>query len=409
MEPSRQGRVAGGAVSFQPSGLPSILFFRFNVPENILSGEVHLKRFAIVTVCLLSVLILSVALPGCGGSSHRTLFIISAGSPTIGSFEMGSGGTLTLNSASVSTGSGPQAIVMDSQRRYAYVVNNAGPNLAGGVLQYSIDHNHGTINVVQAPNATSSLTTPVAPVVTGVQPLAAAIDPSDAFVFVANSGSDSISVFSLNTSDGVLTPVSGGVFQEPAGSKPVSLVARGTALFVANQGTGTIAVYSFDSKGVLTLGSTVTVGSNPTAVNADPGGHNLFVADGTANTVMTMTISGSTLTAGSSTAVGSAPSSIFIDKTGKYLFVTNSGSNNLSAFTIGGGSLTQVSGSPFKTGATPWFSTTNAAGDTLFVANRGDATVSSFQISGGGGLTENKGSPFAATGFTSPDGLAAAD
>lgn len=367
-----------------------------------------MKRFALILCLFLSALILSVALPGCGGSSHRTLFIISSGTPAVGSFEMGDSGTLTLNSGSVSTGTDPTAIVMDSQRRYAYVVNNAGPGLLGGVLQYSIDHKHGTLTQVNAPTANSNLTAPVPPVVAGVQPVAAAIDSQNAFVFVVNSGSDSISVFSLNTSDGVLTPVSGGVFQEPAGSKPVSLVARGTSLFVANQGAANIAVYSFDSKGILTLGGTAAVGTNTTSINADPGGHTVFVADGTANTVTALTVSGSSLTVGSSSAVGTAPSNVFVDNSGKYLYVTNSGSNNISAFTISGGSLTQVSGSPYKTGANPVFSTTNAGGSTLFVANKGDGSVSSFQI-GAGALTENKGSPFAATGFANPNGLAGAD
>jgi len=376
---------------------------------NILSGEVDLKQFALLACLIFSAFILSIALPGCGGTTHRSLFVISSGTPAIGSFEMGDGGTLTLNTGSVSTGSDPVAIVMDSQRRYAYVVNNAGAGLAGGVLQYSIDHKHGTLTAVTAPNATSNLTTTVPPVVTGVQPLAAAIDQQDAFVFVANSGSDSISVFSLNTTDGVLTPITGGVFQEPAGSKPVSLVARGSSLFVANQGAANVAIYSFDSKGILTLGGTAAVGANTTSINADPSGHNLYVADGTANTVTTFTISGSSLTAGSSAAVGTAPSNIFIDKSGKYLYVTNSGSNNISAFTISGGSLTQIGGSPYKTGANPSFSTTNAGGSNLFVANMGDGSISSFQIGGSGGLTENKGSPFAATGFNAPDGLAGAD
>jgi 6-phosphogluconolactonase (cycloisomerase 2 family) len=371
-------------------------------------GEVHLKRFALVASFFLCALILSIALPGCGGGgSHRTLYIISAGNPAVGSFNIGNNGALTLNSTSIAAGSDPQAIVMDSKRRYAYVVNNAGPGLAGGVLQYSIDHGHGTLAVVQAPNASSNLTTAVPPVVTGVQPMGAAVDPSNNFVFVANYGSDSISVFSLDTTDGALTPVSGGVFQEPAGSKPVGLVARGTSLFVANQGTGNVAAYTYDSKGILTLAGTVTVGANTTAINADAGGATLYVADGTANTVTAISVSGSTLTVGSSTAVGTAPSSISTDPSGKYLFVTNSGSNDVSAFTIGGGSLTQLSGSPFKTGANPSFSTTNPAGTVLYVANKGDATVSSFQI--GGGLTEISGSPFAATGFNAPDGLAAAD
>ena len=41
---------------------------------------------------------------------------------------------------------------MDSQHRYAYVVNNSGAALQGGVLQYAIDKHKGSLSVVQAPD-----------------------------------------------------------------------------------------------------------------------------------------------------------------------------------------------------------------------------------------------------------------
>ena len=366
-----------------------------------------MKRFAIVFSLFISALILSIALPGCGGSNKRTLFIIGAGNPAVGSFQILGNGALSLNTTSDAAGSGPEQIIMDSQRRYAYVLNNAGPTIYGGVLQFAIDHGKGRLNVVQAPNASSNLTVPVPPAVTGIQPLAEAIDTKDSFLFVANSGSNTISVFSIDLTDGALTAVSGSPF--PAGNRPVSLVARGTTLFVANQGDGTVSSYSVSATGALTLGTTVTVGANTTSINANSGGTNVYVADGTANTVTVLSASGTSLTVGSSSAVGTAPSNLYVDPAGKYLFVTNAGSNSISVFTIGSGSLAAVSGSPYKTGAAPSYSTTDAGENYLFVANKGDGTVSSFQLGGGGSLTEVSGSPFAASGFFAPIGLAGAD
>jgi 6-phosphogluconolactonase (cycloisomerase 2 family) len=366
-----------------------------------------LRRFAIVSTLFFSALTLAIALPGCGGSSKSTLFIISAGNPAVGSFQMVGNGGLVLNSTSDAAGSGPEAIIMDSQRRYAYVVNNAGTGIYGGVLQYTIDHSKGRLNIVQAPNASSNLTVPVPPVVTGLQPVAAAIGSGNNFVFVANSGSNTISVFSLDQTTGALTEVPGSPFT--AGTRPVSLVARGTSLWVANQGDGTVTAYSISQAGALTQGSTVTVGANTTSINANSGGTNVYVADGTANTVTLLTASGSTLTVGSSMAVGTAPSNLFVDSSGKYLYVTNAGSNDVSAFTIGSGALTAIGGSPFKAGAAPSYAATNAGGNYLYVANEGDGTVSSFQIGGSGSLTPATGSPFPAPGFGSPIGLAGAD
>ena len=369
-----------------------------------------LKRFALILCVISSALLFAFVLPGCGGGSHHTLFLIGAGTPSVGSFDIGSSGALSLTTTTTTSGSDPQGIVVDAQRRYCYVLNNAGSTLMGAVLQYAIDQKHGTLSVVQAPNASSNLTQPVTPIPTGIQPSAIAIDPKSNFVFVSNYGSDSISVFALDQTDGALTEVAGSPVALATGSKPISLVARGGNLFVANQGAGTVAAYSFSSAGALTLNSMVTVGANTTSITSDPGGKYVFVADGTANTVTTFTVSGSSLSGGTSpTAVGTGPSNLYVDPSGSYLYVTNSGSGNLSGFTIGSGSLSPISGSPFTTGAGPSFVTSNSSGNLLFVANGGAASVSSFQVGGGGALTAASGSPYEATGYNSPNGLASAE
>jgi len=368
-----------------------------------------LKRFVIVLSVVLSAIVVASVLPGCGSGSQRTLFIIAQGTSTVGSFQIGGGGALTLNSTNFGTGADPQAILTDSQRRYAFVLNNAGLGLQGGVFQYTIDRSKGTLAVVQAPNASSNITGPVSPVFTGRVPVAMAIDPKDNFVFVANSVDSTISVFSLDQTDGALTEVTGSPFT--TGATPVSLVARGSTLFVANQGAGTVSSYAFDSKGALTLnGTPAAVGSNTTAIQADSGGSVVFVADGTANTVTALSASASGLTATSNSAtVGTAPSNLYVDPS-NHLYVANSGSNNVSAFTIGsGGALTPISGSPYSVGNAPSFITSNSGGSILFVANKGSANVSSFQIGGGGSLTAASGSPYAASGFSGPNGLASTD
>jgi 6-phosphogluconolactonase (cycloisomerase 2 family) len=352
-------------------------------------------------------LFLSVVLPGCGSSDKHTLYLISAGTSSVASFEIGGGGSLTLNATTYSTGADPRGIVMDSQHRYAYVVNNSGAALQGGVLQYAIDKHKGSLAVVQAPDASSNITGPVQPVPTGTVPLAIAIDPNDNFVFVANSASNSISVYSLDQTTGALKEVTGSPFT--TGATPVSLVARGSSLFVANQGAATISVYSFDSKtGALTLSGTPTAtGTNTTSIDSDPAGHYLFVADGTANTVSTFTISGSSISGTATpTMTGTAPSNVHVDPQGKYVYVTNSGSNNVSAFSIdGSGGLMAVSGSPFAAGSAPSYSTSSSDGSVLWVANKGSANVSAFKVSGGA-LTASSGSPYSANGFAAPNGLA---
>lgn len=371
-----------------------------------------MKRLLGVILCaILSAVLFGVVLPGCGGGTHATLFVISSGTPAIGLLNIGSGGSLTLSTTTFPTGANPQGMLLDTQHNYAYVVNNAGPGLQGGVLQYTYDGKR-ELQTVQAPNATSNITGPVLPVLTGVQPVAMALNPNATFVFVANSGSNSISVFSLDPTYGELNEVTGSPFPTGTGTMPVSLCATNSMLFVANQASATVAAYTFSSStGALTAaGTPVAVGTNTTSIACNSAGSLVFVADGTANTVSVLSAGSSGLTAASSSvAVGTAPSNLFIDHSGSYLYVANSGSNNVSAFTIGSGSLTPVSGSPYAAGTGPSFITSNTGGGVLFVANRGSATVSSYSVGSGGSLTPENGSPFAASGFNSLDGLVTPD
>jgi 6-phosphogluconolactonase len=377
------------------------------------SARKLLNRLRCAVVILSSLFALSLLIAGCGSGSHRTLFVIASGTPSIGAFDIAGSGALTLNTSNTfSTGSNPQAIVVDSQRRFAYVLNNAGPSSLGAILQYSINRGKGTLAVIQAPTGNSGITGPVPPIPTGVSPVSMAIDSSAAFVFTANSGSDSVSVFSLDSTTGKLTEVAGSPFSTGAGSKPVSVVARGGSVFVANQGTSTIAAYTYSSTtGALSAtGTPATAGANTTSIDADPAGKFLFAADGTANTVTTYSIGASGVTATTtSVAVGKAPSNVHVDTSGKYLYVANSGDNNISAFTIdGSGGLSAISGSPFTVGTAPSFITNSVNGSYLFVANSGSSNVSSFQVNNGG-LSATSGSPFAAPGYTSPNGLASLD
>ena len=58
----------------------------------------------------------------------------------------------------------------------------------------------------------------------GTQPMSASVDPSGAFLYVANYGSASVSVYSLNPSTGALTAVGAPV---AAGLNPYSVATTG--------------------------------------------------------------------------------------------------------------------------------------------------------------------------------------
>ena len=114
-----------------------------------------------------------------------------------------------------------------------------------------------------------------------LSPVALAIESNGKFLFVANSGSDDISVYSIDDTTGALTPIAGSPF--PTGAKPLALTASSNGfLYVANSNAGSVSAYSISSSsGQLTeiSGSPYPVGTDPYSVAADPGGHFLYVAN----------------------------------------------------------------------------------------------------------------------------------
>src|SRR3954464_6008215 len=70
-------------------------------------------------------------------------------------------------------------------------------------------------------------------------------------VFVANSSSNTVSVFTMSTSTGALTEITGSPF--PTGTQPQALViALGKFLYVANAGSSTVSGFSIGPGGTLT-------------------------------------------------------------------------------------------------------------------------------------------------------------
>ena len=382
-----------------------------------------MNRYVISLLALLQIMVV-LFLTGCGGGGNNysssvsvtsgvgqksVLYVISAGTPTVGTFTIGMSDVLLIGSTNYATGTNPQGIVTDSQHRYIYVLNNPGAGLAGGVLQYEITNGNGALAVIQATNNPSNIQQPVYPAPTGLVPMSMAIDQNNKFVFTANSGDNTVSTFSIGTQYGDLNAVA--TSPTSVCRTPIGLVAKGNYLFVACKGTliipASVSAYSFDNNGALTaVGNTVNIGGNPTAIASD--GHYVYIADGTANTVSVLSFdTGSGLAATSTSAsVGTNPVNLYITPGNKYLYVANAGSNNVSGFALNGsGGLSAISGSPWNSGVTPTFITSNNGVSSLFVANSGNGTVSSLSINGSGALSPVVGSPYNALGFLSPNGL----
>lgn len=112
-------------------------------------------------------------------------------------------GALTLvNTVTGAVGSAPRSIAIDPNTGlYAYVANAGAvvPSSVGSVSAYSITLSTCTIAPVNADAVTPALT-----IAAGTAPISVNVDPSGQFVYVANLGSDNVSVYRIGAG-GALT------------------------------------------------------------------------------------------------------------------------------------------------------------------------------------------------------------
>jgi len=258
------------------------------------------------------------------------------------------------------------------------------------------------------------------PFATGAVPPSVAFSPSvsgNLFAAVANSGDNTVSVYSVNQSTGVFTQVAGSPFA--TGTSPYSVafspsVSGNLFAAVANPNSKNVSVYAVNqSTGVFTqvAGSPFATGTSPYSVAFSPSvSGNLFaaVANPNSKNVSVYSVNQSTgvftQVAGSPFATGSFPVSVaFSPSVSGNLFaaVANSGDNTVSVYSVNQstGVFTQVAGSPFATGAGPQsvaFSPSVSGNLFAAVANSGDSTVSVYAVNQSTGVfTQVAGSPFA--------------
>jgi 6-phosphogluconolactonase len=227
-----------------------------------------------------------------------------------------------------SNASAPTLLLMDPSGNYLYVMNSTSDNIS----VFSIDSSSGVLaQVVGSPFSVGGLTplnmrlTPsgsflyvsvaggqvgttngsiagfsvnagilqqLSPFLTsadGVNPNGLEIDPSGSYLYVANTQSTSISIFTIsppNMPAGSLAEVQNSPLADIY-SDPFSLLidAKGQFLYVANQGSNNVAVYSLNSSGLpvaLTTSTSAfafTTETSPSVLAEDPNGNYLFVGN----------------------------------------------------------------------------------------------------------------------------------
>ena len=207
--------------------------------------------------------------------------------------------------ATIGVGTSPTGLGYDSENGGVYVANN----LDSTVDAISTILDVGTLGgTLVAPHPSVMATVPV-----GVSPDAVGYGNGD--VYVANQGSNSVSVISGTT---VVATVNVGT--HPRG---VGYDGGNGDVYVANYGSDSVSVISGT-----TVVATVGVGTYPWAVGYDSGNGDVYVANfGSSNLSV---ISGATNKVVANIGVGSSPHGVGYDSENGEVYVANIGSNSVS-------------------------------------------------------------------------------
>jgi 6-phosphogluconolactonase (cycloisomerase 2 family) len=367
---------------------------------------------ALFTVTLLFIAVL---LSGCLGSSSSStaptlafLYVVGQGDNSIHAFDEKSTGDLSgVAVPSFATIPRPVSIALHPSRNFLYVPNQTSNTVSG----FTIDHTSGVLT----PIGTALAPTPVCNPGVCSNPIGIAVNSGGQFLFVLNQGSASpavpasISVFNIDQTRGLLSPISGSPFAFASLSAPnpqfLAISPTQGFLYVSNGTAGNISAFAIGASGALTeLGSPVSLGAGAVAAGLaiDPKGQFLYAADSANNKIASFNVAGGPLAAVGSFPAGTKPVAVTVDHTSSFVYAANQGSNDVSAFTTASGALTQVAGSPYlvqPTGSVgtpqPIFLTVDVSNTFLYVANFGSSSISAFGIkSSDGTLGLITNSPF---------------
>jgi 6-phosphogluconolactonase len=210
------------------------------------------------------------------------LYVSNTFTSTVSAYSIASSGALTvLGGSPFAVGLSPSGMTLPPSGAFLYVANSGSNNISAFDICDKV-----AISCADVNNPNGNLT-PVAgsPFSSGGSPVAIAVDPAFDFLYVLDSRSNQVSSFSYGTGDGVLTPLSTSPTVSTGQSPASFVIVSGTTganignnitnptdfVYVVNNQASTLSVFSLNTTtGVLTsVGMAATTAVNPTAVAAN--------------------------------------------------------------------------------------------------------------------------------------------
>lgn len=345
-------------------------------------------------------------------SSDYTVLFLNNAAGRVGVANTRGPGVATVTAAVGSIKGTTQLTVVRPTPKFLYAGNTAVTYNSGGITAYSVN------------SATGALTAIGTPYTTGAQPVSLALSRDSKFLYVAEPDTNLVagylSVRAIQA-DGSLVHVTGSPF--PIANAPAGMVAHPTADFLYLSTAAGITVEAYDriSGTPTTVSSGGGRGSNYGAITPDGSrfyetffdydqfawGVAGFSVDRTSGVLSELPGDPIYLNIPrcfNPEIPNPSPSATALDPAGKFLYVSIGGgdafycpSRSIYAYSIDAtsGVITQIPGSPFTAGITPFSVAAEASGRFLFVANGSSNSVSAYSIDPDTGvLTEVAGSPF---------------
>jgi 6-phosphogluconolactonase (cycloisomerase 2 family) len=194
--------------------------------------------------------------------SGKFLYTANYGSANVSAFSISTTGQLTeLTGSPFAAGQQPKALTIAPNGKFLYVTNL----LDNTISAYSISTTGALaeLTALGSPFSNGS----------GTQPKSIATDPRGRYAFVANSGTNDVSAYTISMK-GALAAVPGSPFAEPSGSlNPTSVTVDLSSrfVFVANVGSDDASQFAIGAGGVLSsIGANVAAGSGPVCITTTP-------------------------------------------------------------------------------------------------------------------------------------------
>lgn len=184
-------------------------------------------------------------------ANQRSSSLGATGSIAVFAVDANSGALMAVAGSPFATDGQATVVAFHPSKPFIYVTVSpaTGPNT---IAAYQMD-SQGVLHSV-----------PGSPFAAGVGTGLPVIDPAGKFLFVANSGSNNIQGFAIDSSTGALTPVPGSPFTTEVKPYPVVIDPSGKYLYSPNNGSSSISAYSIDgTSGALTLINTIATGTSP--------------------------------------------------------------------------------------------------------------------------------------------------